>query len=192
MKNSVKHCGAHLWVRLLLLFLGLSCSTIGAQSLALDKPLNLEQPVAFCAAPLGECTPDKYQALTGKVGLDIRSLNGNNNDPLTLVYAVPKELAGQTDLHLLATPQFRDHCFAQDAAPSPVVCSQRQLLILPLHASTRHILTQNVQSDDVRIFKPFIVIGIAKAVHPGSTVKYPNRPLNPMESTVFHAKNTIL
>ena len=27
---------------------------------------------------------------------------------------------------------------------------------------------------------------------PGSTVKYPNRPLNPMESTVFHAKNTIL
>ena len=175
------------WLRLMALLLCLPCT-----SWAAGNSIKLDQPVAFCVAALEQCTPDKYQAVAGKVGLDIRSLNGGNNDPLTLVYAVPKDLAGQTDINLLVAPQFRDNCFTQDAAPSPVVCSQRQLLILPLYASTRHVLTQNVQSDDVRIFKPFIVIGIAKAVHPGSTVKYPNRPLNPMESTVFHAKNTIL
>jgi signal transduction histidine kinase/CheY-like chemotaxis protein len=144
--------------------LWLGSSSLWAQNIAPNNAIKLEQPAAFCVAPLNECTPDKYQTITGKIANDVRSLNGGKNEPITLVYAVPKDLAGQTDINLLVAPQFRDHCFAQDAAPSSVVCSQRQLLILPLDATTHHILTQNVQGDDIRIQKPVLAIGNAKAI----------------------------
>ncbi len=62
---------------------------------AAETSITLDQPVAFCLTPLEQCTQDKYQAVTDEVNYDIRHLNGGKNDPITLVYAVPKELEGQ-------------------------------------------------------------------------------------------------
>jgi len=144
--------------------LWLGSSSLWAQNIAPNNAIKLEQPVAFCAAPLAECTTDKYQPVTGKVNLDVRALNGGKEDPITLVYAVPEPLQGQPGLNLLVAPQFRDHCFVQDGVKNAVVCSHRQLLTLPLESSTKNILTQNVQGDDVRYSKPNLLIGDAKAL----------------------------
>jgi two-component system NtrC family sensor kinase len=127
--------------------------------------VNLDQPVAFCVAPLAECTPDKYRPVTTQLGFDVRSLNAGKNDPITLVYEIPQQFAGQNDVALLVAPQFKDHCFKQDIENYPVVCSQRQLLTLPIDSKAKKILTQNLQADDVRAAKPYFLLGYSKELH---------------------------
>jgi signal transduction histidine kinase len=125
----------------------------------------LEQPMAFCVAPLSDCTPDKFQPVTTALGYDIRPLNGGHNDPITLVYAVPPTHIGQNNVALLVSPSFRDHCFQLDSQRSQTVCSRRELLTLPLAPDTRYILTQNVQGDDIRLVMPNLLIGSAQELH---------------------------
>ena len=159
MKNSVKQSGAHLWVRLFLLFLGLNCSTIGAQSLAFAQTINLEQPVAFCLTPLSECTPDKQQPVTSKVGYDIRSLNGGKNEPITLVFDIPKGLQGQIGNAILVAADFRDQCFQLDSNRETTACSQRKLVTIPITAEATRLFVQNVQGDDTLILKAKMLAG---------------------------------
>ena len=144
-----------------LLWLCLQLSTSHAQ----NQATPLEQPIAFCVATLSDCTPDKYQPVTTVLGYDIRLLNDGKSDPITLVYAVPPQLAGQKDLTLMVSPSFRDHCFQLDTQRSQTSCSRRELLSIPLDPDARYILTQNVQGDDIRLVMPNLLIGSPQELH---------------------------
>ena len=143
------------------LFILLFCSgsvSVMAQTNEQAKAIKLEQPVAFCVAPLSECSPEKYQPVTATVGYDIRPLNGGKNDPITLVYDIPKELQGQSDNGLLVASHFQDHCFQFDNN-HVTTCSGSKLLKLPFSSNAQQFLTQNVRGYDTRITKPLLLIG---------------------------------
>ena len=149
---------AQLVLRVAICVIGFGSTALRAQNTASSQPNVLEQPVAFCATPLNECTPDKKQPITGKVGYDIRSLNGGKNDPITLVYDIPKELQGQSGNGLLVASHFQDHCFQFDNA-SVITCSGSKLLKLPFASNAMQFKTQNVHGYDTRITKPVLLIG---------------------------------
>ena len=73
--------------------------------------VKLDQPVAFCVAPLAECTPDKYQPVTSPLGYYNDHLEGGSHNPITLVYSLPPEFAQTKDLSLLVGSNFQNHCF---------------------------------------------------------------------------------
>ena len=173
---------------LLAALLFLLVSAVNAQSTA----IALEQPAAFCLSALDQCTPDRLKPITTKVGFDVRSLNEEKNEPITLAFNVPPEVAGKKDLVLLVAPQFRDHCFQLNNDRGQTVCSHRELLTLPITPGTRQIFTQNVQGDDVQLAKPNLRLGSLQETHAEVVNFYESDPLGTRfvaSCFIEHARN---
>jgi hypothetical protein len=150
---------------LLLWLLWLASTSASAQQAELPPPIKLEQPVAYCLTPLSDCTPEKQQPVTKKVGYDIRPLNGGKNDPITLVFDIPDALRGQSGIAILVAGDFRNHCIQLNNDRSTTTCSERQLLTLPLAQETTQFFIQNVQGDDIRLIKSPIMVGSLQNLH---------------------------
>lgn len=141
-----------------LTFLLLLYTTVWAQT----TPVKLDQPVAFCVTPLSECTPDKQKPITTTIAYDVSGFKQDENDPITLVYAMPAQWSGQQGSELLVSPNFRNHCFQLDSQRNQTVCTDRELTSIPIALNTRWIYVQNVQGDDTRLIKPFMQVANSK------------------------------
>jgi signal transduction histidine kinase len=135
-----------------------------AQANPQNAAIVLKGPVAFCVSTLDHCQTSNQKTITQQPGYDARELNNGSNDPLTLVFEIPPEIAGQTGIELLTQAQHRNHCFQFDNDRSATACSNRQLTWIPVPTTAKFIYSQNVQGDDPRLVTPQLAVGTTHAL----------------------------
>ena len=126
--------------------------------------IKMDKPEAYCLSALQECTPEKQQPFHNKVPGDLRELNGGNQDPVTLVYALPLSDPNTSQQALLVAPRYRNFCFRFDATPH-TICSQKKLTEIAIPTDAKKLYSQSVESPDVRIYTPKLLWGTAEALH---------------------------
>ena len=157
---------ARWYVRCIGLILGLWVAAFcRAESTPLPEVLKLDRPVAYCLSTLNQCSPDQQIAFAGPAPSDLRQLNGNTQDPVTLVFNLPvTSIANPNDAALLVSSGYRNHCFRFDYQPQNVHCSEKQLLQIPVHPAATQVFSQLVQSTDIRIINPSFIYGSQQAL----------------------------
>ena len=150
------------WIGLFFLLFTTVCRS---ENTGLPDYVTLRQPVAYCLAPLNQCTPERQIAFQGPPPSDLRQLNGNTQDPVTLVFDLPvASIANTKDAALLVSSGYRNHCFIFDHQPDKTYCSERKLLQIPVDPAARQMYTQLMQSTDIRIINPHVLYGSSQAL----------------------------
>ena len=148
-----------------LFFLFWATTLCRAENSILPDFVSLDRPVAYCLAPLDQCTTAQQIAFTSPPPGDLRQLNGNTQDPVTLVYDLTvSPIANPRDAALLVASGYRNHCFRFDLEPEKTYCSERKLLQIPVNPAAKQVYTQLLQSTDVRIINPHFIYGARDAL----------------------------
>ncbi len=147
---------------LLFVFLAQGSMVMAKQS---DSPMMLEQPVAYCLSALENCNLSQQRAVTAPVPSNLRELNGGENGPVTLVYALPPHYVNQIGTEILVQPWHRNHCFQFDNQRTTTTCTQRQLTSIPVPPQAQYLYTQNTESDEPTLFVPRMAIGNVHQLH---------------------------
>ena len=156
-------CRVTRWVGIfLILCTSLVCR---AGNTSLPELIRLSQPVAYCLSSLDQCPPDQQIAMPGPPPSDLRQLNGNSQDPVTLVFNLPvSSIANPDDAALLVSSGYRNHCFRFDYQPQNVYCSEKLLLQIPVNPAATQVFSQLVQSTDIRVINPYFIYGSRQAL----------------------------
>jgi signal transduction histidine kinase len=153
-----------LWALLLLFFFS-SHGALAQRSDGTFPAVTIDQPVAFCASTLRECTPDKEIPIHQKIPHDTRQLNHGLSDPITLVYKLPpSSLAHTEDMGILVSPRMRNFCFRFDVNRERTQCVSHPLGHLELESGAQKLYSEQVKSLDVRKFSPILLIGSEKSL----------------------------
>jgi signal transduction histidine kinase len=123
----------------------------------------INKPIAYCLSSLKDCTADNQKTISDKAPHDLRALNGGTQDPVTLVYSLPKHEASTGELGLLIRSRYSQYDF-QFNTSQQIVNNQFGLTVIPIPDGATQLLAQSVKRPDARITRADPIWGTMQAI----------------------------